>query len=242
MDINQDIIKIRNELTNRNLKVTLKHFDEAISLFEQRKWESANGQIRSFLESLYNDVSQIVLKSNKTGGQARMLLQKEGIIDETQANFLLSFMKLAHTKGAHPGLSNESETTSRWYACLSLGIVGISLFPNIVTISDVFKNAGIKNPNGNQTFSDEMFGGTCPTCEESQFLSLCTISEENGETHYKCKNGCQDVLVISKTQKYAKGRGYFLKDYVLRNAHDILIFVPGGPIKLNKSPGALKKL
>jgi len=63
------------------------------------------------------------LKSNKTGGEARSLLQKEGVIEEIQANFLLSFMKLAHTKGAHPKISNETETTSHRYACLSLGII-----------------------------------------------------------------------------------------------------------------------
>jgi hypothetical protein len=242
MDINQHIEKIKKELNKRNLSITLNHFNQTISSIQQKNWESANGQIRSFLESLFNDVCRITLKSNKTGGGARLALQNEGVIDETQANFLFSFMKLAHTKGAHPGLSNEAETTSRWYACLSLAILGTSLFPNVIKFSDVLIKAGITIPNV-PLITDDILGGVCPTCEEKQFLSLCTIMEENDETHYKCKNGCQDVLVISKPGENAiKGRGYRLKDYVIRNAHDIFIFTPGHIIKLPKSPAALKKL
>lgn len=240
--IQEQLNKIRNELTSRKLLVTLKHFEEIILQINQKNWEAANGQIRNFLESFFDNLCLILLNKRKTGGEARMALQNAGIIAKPEAEFLFSFMKITHTKGSHPGLSNESETLSRWFACLSFAIFGLSLLPKIVTISDVFIYAKIQIPNVDK-ISDCIFGLTCPTCEEQQFLSLCTIFEENGETHYQCKNACQDLLIIGKpVEKPIKGRGYRLNEYVLRNANDLNIYTTGGIVQLIKSPSALKKI
>jgi hypothetical protein len=242
MDITFQVKKIKEELLNRNLNTTYNHFEQIILNIQQNNWESANAQIRSFLESLFNDVCLLVLHKSKTGGSARIELQKAGVIDELHANNLYSFMQLSHTKGSHPGVSNENETFSRWFSCLSFALLGISILPNIIRISTVFKLAKISIPNV-VSISDEIFGTTCPSCEEKQFLSLCKVFQEAGETHYQCKNGCQDLLIIGKPgEKTITGRGYRLKDFVVRNANDIFLFTPGGIVNINKSPAALKKL
>ncbi|MHB1681259.1 MAG: hypothetical protein ACYCYO_00325 [Bacilli bacterium] len=214
-----------------------------MSSVQQKHWESANAQVRSFLESLFNDLCRILLNKNATGGDARKALATAGFLNDEQANFLFSFMKLAHTNGAHPGISNEIESQSRWYACLSIALIGVYLLPHVVRVSDVLKRAGIVVPNVSE-ITDGILSSECPTCEEEQFLTSCTIHEKNGETHYMCKNGCQDIVVVGKPlNERVEGKGYRLKDYVMRNAHDILIHAPNGSVvKLPKSPNSLKKL
>ncbi|MCB5235521.1 hypothetical protein [Niallia circulans] len=238
------ISSIKKVLKERDLEVTIKLFNEIPKLISQKNWEAANGQIRSFLESLFNDLCFIILNKNKKGGQARIALQNSKILSEEQANYIFSFMKLSHSSGPHPGLSNETETTFRWLGCLSITTFAVSLFPKIISVSDVFNLAGIK-VTGLIMFKDNLFQTTCLACEEKQTLNECTIHEKNNETIYTCKNGCTTLVIVSKPLSVAvEGRGFRLKDYVVRNTNDLFVKLPNSkiPILLPKSTAALKKL
>jgi hypothetical protein len=110
----------------------------------------------------------------------------------------------------------------------------------IVRVADVMIEAGITIPN-TAIIKDEIFQIKCPTCGEIQLLSQSPIYEEAGETFYRCKNGCQTILVVGKPGTIPiEGRGYRLKNYVVRNTNDLLIITPTDQkVFLPKSPAAL---
>lgn len=199
MEMGEEVDKIISHITSilieRDLKTTLKHFEDIPKLMDQKNWEAANGQMRTFLESLFNDLCLIILNKPKKGGKARQELQNAKILTTEQANYIFSFMKLSHGEGAHAGLSNKTETEYRWLGCLSLATLGCSFFPKIVRAADALINAGITVP-GLAKITDTSLKTKCLTCEESQLLSQCTIYEKEKETFYICKNGCQPIVVI----------------------------------------------
>ena len=93
---------------------------------------------------------------------------------------------------------------------------------NIVSAESVFKNA--IDFKGGQPYRDKDLVTACPACNEGQNLSESTISLDDDNTIYTCKNGCQPLVVISRPGMVAwPGRGYRLKDYVIRNIRDITI-------------------
>jgi hypothetical protein len=94
-----------------------------------------------------------------------------------------------------------------------------------VLIQDVFNRAPIKIPSGGE-FTDGMFATACPTCGERQNLNECNVVVEDTDTVYYCKNGCQRIAIVSPSSLTAKpwpGRGFRLKDFVVRNAEDIFL-------------------
>ena len=113
---------------------------------------------------------------------------------------------------------------------------------NIVSAESVFKNA--LDFKGSQPYRDKDMVTECPACSESQNLTEATISLDHDNTIYTCKNGCQPLVVISPPGKVAwPGRGYRLKDYVIRNIRDITIKTEGMrmPFVINASKAALMK-
>lgn len=111
----------------------------------------------------------------------------------------------------------------------------------IVKAEDAFERAGIQLPNG-QKVRDSMIETSCPTCKTTQLLSEAPIKLKGDETTYECKNGCQVILVVGRPRAQAwQGRGYRLKDYVIRNARDLFLKVnPNGPaVLIPESPSAL---
>ena len=113
---------------------------------------------------------------------------------------------------------------------------------NIVSAESVFKNA--LDFKGSQPYRDKDMVTECPACSESQNLTEATISLDHDNTIYTCKNGCQPLVVISRPGKVAwPGRGYRLKDYVIRNIRDITIKTEGMrmPFVINASKAALMK-
>lgn len=93
---------------------------------------------------------------------------------------------------------------------------------DLVSAESVFKSA--LDFKGQRAYQDKDMVTDCPTCKEKQNLSEATISLVDDDTLYSCKNGCQTILVISRPGVTAwQGRGFRLKDYVIRNASDITI-------------------
>jgi hypothetical protein len=93
---------------------------------------------------------------------------------------------------------------------------------DLVSVESVFNNA--IDFKGQRAYQDKDMVTDCPTCNEKQNLSEATMSLADDDTLYSCKNGCQTIVVISRPGVTAwPGRGYCLKDYVIRNASDITI-------------------
>lgn len=103
------------------------HLEQAISAHTRGEWASANAQLRSFMESLFDSMAE-KLANNKTelpqpGYQRRELLAKLNppfllpALNEWQiggsGGFLQGLWRRLHPQGSHPGLSDEEDSTLR---------------------------------------------------------------------------------------------------------------------------------
>lgn len=112
----------------------------------------------------------------------------------------------------------------------------------IVKVETVFEKA--LDFKGNRPFRDSDMITECPACNTVQKLSEATLSLDGNDTIYTCKNGCQPLAVISRPGIVAwPGRGYRLKDFVIRNVRDIKIKTEGMgvPMLIPASKAALMK-
>ncbi|PSW29055.1 hypothetical protein C9J19_08465 [Photobacterium phosphoreum] len=219
------------------------HFSHAHSAFERSEWESANAQIRTALESLFDNVAKLTLDSNKTGGAARKQLQDNGLLRPREAKLVMEFMSVAGGAGSHAGVSNADESYGRMLAGIGIAYMGLALIPELIRVEDVLIG-NLTAPEGASLPTDiEMFT-SCPTCHLKQSLSVASITRDNKDTIYICKNGCQTIVVVSSPEESAwSGRGYRLGNYVLRNAQDLFLPIKEGvpPILIPASKAALMK-
>jgi hypothetical protein len=94
-------------------------------------------------------------------------------------------------------------------------------------------------------FRDDDMNTECPSCNSLQNLSEATVSLDDDDTIYTCKNGCQHLVVISRPGMVAwPGRGFRLQDYVIRNVREITIKTEsmGRPMIIPSSKAALMKV
>ena len=106
---------------------TIGHLDQAINSHTRGDWASANAQLRSFMESLFDSIAE-KLASNKitlptTGHQRREFLAKLDppflipTLNEWEiggkGGFLQGLWRRLHPQGSHPGLSDEEDSTFR---------------------------------------------------------------------------------------------------------------------------------
>jgi hypothetical protein len=113
----------------------------------------------------------------------------------------------------------------------------------IVKAEDAFAKRDVR-PSGGRAIRDSDMITKCPTCGAEQALSEATLSLDQDNTIYICKNGCQPVAVISRPGIVAwPGRGYRIGEFVIRNAEDIRIKTEdmGGTVLIPASKAALMK-
>ena len=113
----------------------------------------------------------------------------------------------------------------------------------IVRLESAFIRAGV-GPRAGPAPRDADFRIRCPTCSTEQRASEAPISLEGDDTIYTCKNGCQPIIVVSRPGLLAwPGRGYRLKDHVVRNAADLYLQGPSMPaaVLIPASRAALMK-
>ncbi len=234
---------IKARLRRQGLDVALNHLDLAESALTRREWESANGQIRSFLEALFNSIVVIRLSSDKTGGEGRRELESRGILGEREAKLVQQFMGVAGAAGSHPGRSNEDEAKGRFLVGLGIAYLGLSLIPELRRVEDIVV-AKLQAPSGAKLPSDAEMRTECPTCGETQTLGDADVRRDGSETVYWCRNGCQIMVVVSTPENVAwQGRGYRLGDFVIRNARDLFLPLIGvdGEVRIPASPAALMR-
>lgn len=101
------------------------HLEQAISAHTRGQWASANGQLRSFIESLFDSIlRKIDSNSTQTGYNAfekLAILPSPFLLTESNewkkgnngCGFLHGFWNMLHPNGSHPGLSDKEESTFR---------------------------------------------------------------------------------------------------------------------------------
>lgn len=121
--MNEIFEEIASRLKRQGLDEALNHLTQAKSAFERSEWESANSQIRSFLESLFNSVAVIRLKTSKKGGTARKELEDSGLLRQREARLVQDFIVVAGGSGARAGVSNADEAKGRFLAGLGIAYI-----------------------------------------------------------------------------------------------------------------------
>ena len=118
-------------LKRYGLNTSLGHLDQAINAHAQGNWAAANGQLRTFYESLFDEIALLVDPQNgsaaKPGATRRQLLanltppfisRELNEWSDDGKNFVNGTFKRMHPQGSHPGLSDEEDCTFRLHLVL----------------------------------------------------------------------------------------------------------------------------
>ncbi len=103
------------------------HLEQAIAAHSRGEWASANAQLRSFIESLFNGIADrldgAVITGAATSEERRRLLVTISppfllsSLNEWDlakgTGFIQGFWRRLHPQGSHPGLSDEDDSTFR---------------------------------------------------------------------------------------------------------------------------------
>lgn len=105
------------------------HLDQAVEAHTRGDWAACNAQLRTFLEGLFDDVAMRIAPTEAaalaSSENRRALLAAKGFfaVDRNEwtqdgKNFVNGLLKMLHTDGSHPGLSDEDHSTLRLHIVL----------------------------------------------------------------------------------------------------------------------------
>ena len=107
------------------------HFDQAIENHTRGNWAAANGQLRTFLEGLFDEICQRLEPTKaddklSSENRRQLLATREppffqeslGEWGQQGKNFVNGVFKRLHGEGSHPGLSDEEDCTFRLHLAL----------------------------------------------------------------------------------------------------------------------------
>jgi hypothetical protein len=111
-------------LNKHGLVTPLGHLEQAINAHTRGEWAAANGQARSFIESLLDEIAYLLDPNAPRGenqGEARrqllanlaapFLSRNLNEWSDDGKSFVNGVFKRLHPQGAHPGLSDEEDST-----------------------------------------------------------------------------------------------------------------------------------
>lgn len=109
----------------------LGHLDQAVEAHMRGDWAACNSQLRTFLESLFDDIARNVrpqeAAQRPNSENRRALLANPSVgflaVDRNEwtadgKNYINGLFKMLHTEGSHPGLSDEDHSTFRLHVVL----------------------------------------------------------------------------------------------------------------------------
>jgi len=105
---------IEAELARRGWTTAVGHYRQAVASFAAGNWAAANGQLRTFFESLMRTAAGSASGSGSGQVQAAAdALDSAGVLLAEESAFVKRLWKLLHPGGSHPGLSDEDESRFR---------------------------------------------------------------------------------------------------------------------------------
>lgn len=120
--------EIERLLRNFGFATSKGHLDQARAAHGRGEWASANGQLRAFYEGLFDDMartldpgaSALLSSENRRARLAQIGFLDEGLNEWSQdgKNFVNGLFKRLHPHGAHPGLSDQEDSTFRLHIVL----------------------------------------------------------------------------------------------------------------------------
>ena len=125
--------ELQDLLEEYNFKVAENHLEQAFSSHARGEWESANAQIRSFIESLFDSISEELIPEDQirpSGHPGREHLAQidppfllsslnEWVVGD-RGGFVQWFWKRLCPNGSHPGLSDRDDSTLRLHLSILL--------------------------------------------------------------------------------------------------------------------------
>jgi hypothetical protein len=125
LDTEDEITRL---LKKHDLTTPKGHLDQALDAHGRGDWAAANGQIRTFLDALLDEIAAKLDPSsgNLASGQPRrakiaalgFLSRDLNEWDDKGTGFLNGLVKRLHPQGAHPGLSDEKDSAFRLHIVL----------------------------------------------------------------------------------------------------------------------------
>lgn len=122
----QEITALEGELTARGYTIALNHYQHAVDGLVNKKYESANGDLRAALEDLVTRLAedhtgyQRVLdkktgqpRANQGGLAVRHLVDRGHLPEGDGGKLLDGLWAMTHTNGSHPGQSDAEESRFR---------------------------------------------------------------------------------------------------------------------------------
>jgi hypothetical protein len=120
--------ELRRLLKKHGLVTPNGHLDQALDAHGRGDWAAANGQIRTFFDSLLDEIAVKLEPSAVTlssGQHRRTKLASLGFLsrdlnewDDKGQGFINSLVRRLHPQGAHPGLSDEKDSAFRLHIVL----------------------------------------------------------------------------------------------------------------------------
>lgn len=116
-------------LNRHNLTTPKGHLDQAIDNHARGNWASANGQLRTFYQSLFDEIALLIDPQNapQTSEARRQhlanltppfLSRDLNEWSDDGKNFVNGLWKRLHPLGSHPGLSDNEDCTFRLHLVL----------------------------------------------------------------------------------------------------------------------------
>lgn len=113
VSVPEELNGLETELEERGWSTACLHFRQAAKGFGAGDWESANSQLRSFLEDLLPNVAETVAgKQPSNPGAAIQMLEQEFLVNG-EREFLKGLWALCNERGSHAGVSSRAEATYR---------------------------------------------------------------------------------------------------------------------------------
>jgi hypothetical protein len=125
-------------LQKHGLTTAKGHLNQALDAHGRGDWAAANSQIRTFFDSLLDDIVEkldATAAALGTGHPRRAKLAALGFLtrhlnewDDEGRGFINGLVRRLHPQGAHPGLSDEEDSTFRLHVVLLTGRLLLTRF------------------------------------------------------------------------------------------------------------------
>ena len=107
---------LESRLKQYGIEVASNHLNNALDLASNSKWEPANGEVRSFLESTCEAIAARIysgLGDPPVRGEARKFLAEQGFLNNKESDLLRCLFQILHGEGGHAGTSSSDDCHRR---------------------------------------------------------------------------------------------------------------------------------
>jgi hypothetical protein len=111
VEVPEELNGLEAELEQRGWSTARLHFRRAVSGYGNGDWESANSQLRSFLEDFLPSIAQEANVKRPGNPIAAIQALDQELVDEGERALLKGLWSLCNERGSHPGESNPIEAT-----------------------------------------------------------------------------------------------------------------------------------